>query len=38
MMVSGAKAALNVGREQCSCPAPSVREGVGESGEEMWSW
>lgn len=38
MKESGAVAALSVGRELCSCPAPSAREGVAKSGEEMWNW
>lgn len=38
MMESGVKAAQSVGRELCSCPAPSAREGVAESGEEMCNW
>ena len=38
MMESGAKAALSVGKGLCSCPAPSAREGVAESGEGMWNW
>ena len=38
MKKNGAAAVPSVGRELCSCPAPSAREGVAESGEEMWNW